>query len=162
MSDQQGSWSLQAGIRRQWNAEKLDEHFLTRWPHAKRGDYLALSDSEVEGAAPLPYCVYTAMPAVRVTGTGGKTAATQICTYNASAQFNIHAESKPEAALLAQRIVAAFGPDKRLDLAPAAWVQTWLQSEFGVKESDKHYLWVLEFVFQFEATYALPPPPSGA
>lgn len=161
MTDPRGNWTIHEGIAAHWNLHNLDENFKQFWPDPTETRFIVLDDGEAQENPPGPYCVYEVTPQgepIRMTGSTVRTERELITNL---VEFRIHAKSKPNSVQsakeivrdLAKEVVRAFDDMTALCVSPDFHVLTIREVDFGVREGEREYRWVVPYTITIDAEY---------
>lgn len=163
MVTNRGSWTLHEAIANRWDEKSLDADFKALWTVSNETRYPVLSEKEAPANPPGPYCVFEIDPQNNLTHMSGVTKATENQFIPYIVQFTIHAKesstltAKQIAKNLAKLVATAFDDMTALDISPDAHVITVRQPDFGVREGEEEYLWVLQYLITIDAEYDTTP-----
>lgn len=154
-----GSWTLHEAIVNRWDAYSLDDEFKAYWPDDTETNYIVLSENEAQENPPGPYCTYEITPQGEASRMSGVTLMSENETQDHRVEFRIHAKqtatqsAKQVAKALAAKVAAAFDDMAALDISPDSHVVTIRELDFGVREGEREYRWVLPYRITIDAQY---------
>lgn len=150
-----GSWEVDQAVFARFQDAALEDAFRSAWPEDDRDseECAAWNDSEARPATPRPYLIFEKVGGLLAHRSSGKTGTTLQEVENVPIQFTIHAESKPQAVEFCKLVADAFD-NWPLDMQNDSHVQTQRGRDFGVRQADDHWIWVLPYTIQIDATYA--------
>ena len=154
-----GSWTVDHGIARRWQREKLDAAFVAEWPGGVDSGYTPLNDQEARPETPFPYCVYEKGITRVVERHSGRDILTERAIYIVPITFTIHAKetvsrsAKQVAEDFAKLVKTAYdvGTDL-LDIRPDCHLETYDSSDFDTSTGDGEHAWQLEFELLIDGT----------
>ena len=158
-----GAWTLHEAIVNRWDDDNVDADFKVYWPDDTEIRYPVLNDEMAPANPPGPYCVYEVQPQNNITHMTGKTKTTELQFQPHLVQFRIHAQetslldAKTIAVALAKVVAASFDNMTALDISPDAHVTTIRQPDFGVREGEQEYAWVLQYLITIDCEYDTSP-----
>ena len=163
MAEVRGSWTLDRGIAKRWEACGLDATFRSYWTIADVGDYEPLSDTEARPGTPKPYCIYKKDdPVIQGHHTGSyedpHTKEQQLQQIGVT--FTVHAENttteygKDIAEALIKQVMTAFDPGTaKLDILPDQQIVVYRGADSHMRTGDEEWAWFVIYEYLIDATY---------
>ena len=154
-----GSWTVDEAVVKHWKAEGLDEAFRDQWEDTVDDTYYPLNHERAEPEPPGPYASYTVADPVPVATMSGKSKDEERQLLDYLVTFQVHAKSsdttsgKVRARDLAKLVIAAFDPDKAIEICDDQWVQTRRGSDTCLRLGEDEWAWVCMFTIQVDAAY---------
>lgn len=154
-----GTWNVDKAIVSHWDASGLDAQFRRFWSGRGVTEYPVLHDREARPQPPGPYCVFEIDQATidhHSTGPPGDNPHLEHQVLRVPLQFTIHAigdaatSGKKVAVTLASRVADAYD-DARLDLSEDSQVALIKEPDFGAREGDEHWMWVVPYTLVMNA-----------
>lgn len=148
---------LSRGLVTAWVDSGLDAAFKAYWA-ASGNEFYSLHDQQAPAAQPFPYCVFDQQAGTtitRMTRTKDQTAGRREHR-SVPLEFRIHARatsdqtSKQLASYLAEEVVKVFGGHPtsvpvEISLTHGAVLQVQYQTDFGTRDGDQEYLWIVRY-----------------
>ena len=154
-----GSWTVDEAVIRHWKTEGLDEAFRDQWESTVDDTYYPLHHEQAEPEPPGPYAVYVIADPVQVATMSGKAKNEERQLLDYLLTIQVHAKSsgttsgKVRARDLAKLVIAAFDPDKEIEICDDEWVQTRRGGDTCLRLGDDEWSWLCTFTIQVDAAY---------
>lgn len=159
---------LHTAIRTHWQASGLDWEFQRLRDEAGRV-LPSLFDGEADPGCKHPYCVYMQSAGFAQSRDSGHSTNEKHEIRDVPVEFRIHANTrrgydrtaKQVAADLGELVMQKFGghptaaPPAFPSLANGAVLLVQYQSDFGTREGDEEYAWVVSYLFRVDMPLAI-------
>lgn len=158
---------LHKAIIKVWNDSALNATFRSYWKAADTTEFPVIHDQEAGPAQPFPYCVFNQDSGSTISRMSNRIDKGRFEIYDVPWEFHVHSRSfvnvnksaKQIAIELVEDIIKVFGGHPTsIPVIPVldngAVLQSQYESDYGTRDGDEEWSWILRYRFLMDVPVA--------